>query len=262
MKRRSFLKGLIASLVVSFLGMRKVGAQGWNGYIFRHGVASGDPDDNSVILWTRVSGATSRPIRVHWEMASDPEMKEVLRHGEAWASDAHDYTVKVDARGLPSGALLYYRFTIGSNVSPVGRTRTLPHGNIDTARFAVVSCANHPYGFFNAYRDIAEQDDLDAVIHLGDYIYEYGLGQYATERAAELGRIPDPPTELALEKAHPDLHLQTGPVRIEQVNVTMFRAAQKCRPVKYGLEQLFFVEQVEQANGGFVQGGEILIAPP
>lgn len=196
MLRRSFLKGLVASLVVGLLGMRKVGAQGWNGYIFRHGVASGDPDDNSVILWTRVSGATSRPIRVHWEVASDPEMRDVVRHGEAWASDAHDYTVKVEARRLKAGRTYYYRFSVYGAVSEVGRTKTLPRGHVSRARFAVVSCSNHPYGFFHAYREIAAQDDLDAVIHLGDYIYEYGLGEYATEMAQTLGRIPEPLTEL------------------------------------------------------------------
>ena len=183
-------------MVVGFIGMRKIKAQGWGGYVFRHGVASGDPDTSSVILWTRVSGATSRPIRVRWEVASDPGMKRVLRRGETWASDAHDYTVKVEARRLRAGRTYYYRFSVYGAVSEVGRTRTLPRGRVSRARFAVVSCSNHPYGYFHAYREIAAQEDLDAVIHLGDYIYEYGLGEYATEMAAALDRIPEPATEL------------------------------------------------------------------
>ena len=196
MRRRRFLQGLLAALVVSFIGMRKPGAQGWGGYVFRHGVASGDPDTDSVILWTRVSGATSRPIRVRWEVATDPDMKRVLRRGETWASDAHDYTVKVEARRLKAGRTYYYRFSVYGAVSEVGRTKTLPRGRVSRAQFAVVSCSNHPYGYFHAYREIAAQEDLDAVIHLGDYIYEYGLGEYATEMAEVLGRIPQPATEL------------------------------------------------------------------
>jgi alkaline phosphatase D len=164
--------------------------------MFRHGVASGDPLDDRVILWTRVSGATSRPIRVNWEIASDPDMQRVVRRGEVWATDEHDYTVKVDARRLRAGRTYYYRFAVYGAVSETGRTRTLPKGRVSSARFAVVSCSNHPYGYFHAYREIAAQQDLDAVIHLGDYIYEYGLGEYATERAEALGRIPEPATEL------------------------------------------------------------------
>jgi alkaline phosphatase D len=194
--RRSFLQLFASGVLLALLGKRGRAASRSDLYAFHHGVASGDPLQDAVILWTRISNAGGEPLTLNWQVARDEAMTDIVASGVANTNADRDYTVKVDARGLPSGALLYYRFTIGSNVSPVGRTRTLPRGNIETARFAVVSCANHPYGYFNAYRDIAEQDDLDAVIHLGDYIYEYGLGQYATERAAELGRIPDPPTEL------------------------------------------------------------------
>jgi alkaline phosphatase D len=194
--RRSFLQLFASGVLLALLGARGRAASRSDLYEFRHGVASGDPLRDAVILWTRVSNASGESLTLDWKVARDEAMTDVVASGTTKTDADRDYTVKVDARGLPSGALLYYRFAIGDNVSPVGRTRTLPAGTVDTARFAVVSCSNHPYGFFNAYRDIAEHDDIDAVIHLGDYIYEYGLGQYATERAEELGRLPDPPTEL------------------------------------------------------------------
>ena len=196
MLRRSFLQLFASGVLLVLLGKRGRAASHSDLYEFRHGVASGDPLHDAVILWTRVSNAGGESLTVNWLVARDEAMTDIVASGAAKTDADRDYTVKVDARGLPSGALLYYRFAIGDKVSPVGRTRTLPRDKISTARFAVVSCSNHPYGFFNAYRDIAEHDDLDAVIHLGDYIYEYGLGQYGTERAEALGRIPDPPTEL------------------------------------------------------------------
>mgnify|MGYP001818628916 FL=1 len=196
MLRRSFVQLFASGVLLALLGTRGRAASASDLYEFRHGVASGDPLKDAVILWTRVSNASGESLKLNWQVARDEAMSDIVASGVAKTDADRDYTVKVDARGLPSDALLYYRFAIGDNVSPVGRTRTLPAGSVDAARFAVVSCSNHPYGFFNAYRDIAEHDDLDAVIHLGDYIYEYGLGEYGTERAEALGRIPDPPTEV------------------------------------------------------------------
>jgi len=123
-------------------------------------------------------------------------MKHMVREGVTTTNPERDYTVKVDADNLPAGQTLWYQFDVDGVMSKVGRTRTLPDGSVEAAKFAVVSCSNFPYGYFHAYREIANRDDLDAVIHLGDYIYEYGLGEYATERAETLGRVPDPPTEL------------------------------------------------------------------
>ena len=196
MLRRSFVQLFASGVLLALLGTRGRAASASDLYEFRHGVASGDPLKDAVILWPRVSNASGESLKLNWQVARDEALSDIVASGVAKTDADRDYTVKVDARGLPSDALLYYRFAIGDNVSPVGRTRTLPAGSVDAARFAVVSCSNHPYGFFNAYRDIAEHDDLDAVIHLGDYIYEYGLGEYGTERAEALGRIPDPPTEV------------------------------------------------------------------
>jgi alkaline phosphatase D len=196
MLRRNFISGLIASLSFGILGPRKSRAQSWSGYSFRHGVASGDPLADGMVLWTRVSGAQSGPLRVGWEIARDPGMLRVVQRGEVWTDDGRDYTVKAYIHGLKPGTVYFYRFDVYGALSPIGRTRTLPEGHVGEARFAVVSCSNFPYGFFNAYREIAARDDLDAVIHLGDYIYEFGMGEYATEFAEALGRVPDPPVEL------------------------------------------------------------------
>jgi alkaline phosphatase D len=199
MKRRSFVGSLFAGLVpaVTRPAERPSPADRLR---FAHGVASGDPGTDRIILWTRVSGAADETVAVDWEVASDPGMNRVIRDGTVKTGPHRDFTVKVDAGGLPAGETLYYRFSTsrpGERVvqSPVGRTRTLPRGPLATARFAVASCANHPYGYFHAYREISKRDDIDAVIHLGDYIYEYGLGGYATERAEALGRVPEPTHE-------------------------------------------------------------------
>src|SRR5580765_3972654 len=95
---------------------------------------------------------------------------------------------------LAPGHTYYYRFKVGRDVSPVGRTRTLPVGAVQHVRFAVASCANFPFGYFNAYARIAARDDLDAVLHVGDYYYEYAPGTYGT--GTEFGRVPLPPKEL------------------------------------------------------------------
>jgi alkaline phosphatase D len=133
---------------------------------------------------------------VHWQVASDPEMQQVLASGSTQTDASNDFTVKIDATGLPAGSALFYQFRALGSLSAVGRTRTLPSGRVDSAKFAVVSCSNYPNGFFNVYREIAERGDLDAVLHLGDYIYEYGMHGYGTRNAEALGRIPKPLNEL------------------------------------------------------------------
>lgn len=218
MLRRSFLQLLASGVLFALLGARARARP--SQYSFDHGVASGDPLADAVILWTRVSGAMGEPLRVRWQVATDAAMQSVIAAGTAETDSNRDYTTKVDAGGLPAGATLYFQFMIGEIHSPVGRTRTAPAGGVDQARFAVVSCSNYPYGYFHTYRDIAERDDVDAVIHLGDYIYEYGMGEYATERAEALGRVPDPPTELltlsdyrrryAQYRSDPDLQAMHG----------------------------------------------------
>ena len=164
--------------------------------MFRHGVASGDPTKRGIILWTRVSDVTSHSVKVQWQLAEDPEMTRIVASGHAATDASKDFTVKIDVGGLSAGATLYYQFRAMGSLSRIGRTRTLPSGQVESAKFGVVSCANYPNGFFHVYREIAERSDLDAVLHLGDYIYEYGATGYASQHAEALGRIPQPENEL------------------------------------------------------------------
>lgn len=162
---------------------------------FNHGVASGDPTQTSVVLWTRVTPEQPGPVPVRWSVARDPEFKSVLRRGVFDTGPERDYTVKVDIEGLSAGQVYYYWFSVGRTASPSGRTRTLPANGTADYRMAVVSCANWPFGYFNAYSEIAKRKDLDAVIHLGDYIYEYGVTGYGGTVGKELGRNHEPSTE-------------------------------------------------------------------
>jgi alkaline phosphatase D len=207
MLRRHFVQ-LFASGVLLALNACTRGVKSVPHYSFEHGVASGDPLEDGVIIWTRVSGASGEPVTVSWSVANNPDMHSPLRRGVAETGPDRDYTVKVDVSGLPAGAELYYAFRVEGAISPTGRTRTLPRGAVEAARFAVVSCSNYPYGYFHAYREIANRGDLDAVIHLGDYLYDYGLGEYATEYAEQLGRVPDPPHEIVTLSDYRRRHAQ------------------------------------------------------
>lgn len=161
---------------------------------FLHGVASGDPLSDRVVIWTRVTrkGATAA-IPVKWSVATDAGMNTVVLDGSAQATPDRDFTVKIDVAGLQPGRTYYYRFEVDGEASRVGRTRTLPVGDVKKARLAVVSCSNYELGYFNAYREISRISNLDAVLHLGDYIYEYGpgLGGYTTPATAA-GLVPKP----------------------------------------------------------------------
>jgi alkaline phosphatase D len=142
--------------------------------VFAHGVASGDPLQDRVILWTRVTpGRWEDEVQVRWRVASDPRMRREVCKGSFTTDIRRDFTVKVDVEDLEPGRTYYYRFESRGARSPVGRTKTLPRGRVDAARIAFASCSNFPFGYFNAYARIAERADLDLVLHLGDYIYEY-----------------------------------------------------------------------------------------
>ena len=154
---------------------------------FIHGVASGDPLKDRVILWTRITPEdTSLRLEVVWEIATDDQFTQIINTGKVQTAAAQDFTIKVDADKLKSGQTYFYRFKFGSVTSPVGRTKTLPE-TTSSVQFAVCSCANYPAGYFHVYKEMAKQE-LDAIIHLGDYIYEYGQGGYATADAEKLGR--------------------------------------------------------------------------
>ncbi|MCW5899362.1 MAG: alkaline phosphatase D family protein [Flavobacteriales bacterium] len=157
---------------------------------FFHGVASGDPEADRVIIWTRVTSPLEE-VEVLWRMALDTGMTQVVAEGLTTALATHDHTVKVDVGGLQPFTFYYYEFEALEARSVRGRTRTLPVGTgVDSLRFAVVSCSNYAAGYFNAYARITQRNDVFAVIHLGDYIYEYGSGQFGGERPL------DPPVEI------------------------------------------------------------------
>lgn len=184
-------------------------------FTFAHGIASGDPQRDRVILWTRVTPVDpTETLRVRWAVASDPGMKQIRQSGRFVTDRRRDFTVKVDAAGLKPSLTYYYQFETRGVESPVGRTRTLPVGKIDRLRLAFASCANYPHGYFNAYARIAERDDLDFVLHLGDYLYEYKLGEYADAQLKglrdvvpthEIVSLEDYRLRYALYRSDPDL---------------------------------------------------------
>lgn len=194
--RRHFVSGMALGAAALGLGLSGCGGGGGPEVRFAHGVASGDPLSDRVILWTRLSTEATGEVQVVWEVSSRPDFTSIVRSGSTATSTTRDMTVKVDVTGLLPGTSYWYRFQANGNVSASGRTRTLPTGSVAQVRLAVFSCANHPAGYFNAYADAAARTDLDATVHLGDYIYEYGAGGYATQSAATLGRAPQPATEI------------------------------------------------------------------
>jgi alkaline phosphatase D len=176
---------------------------------FRHGVASGDPLPDAVMLWTRVTVGKPGPAEVTWVVATDPPLSQVVAMGTANTSGERDYTVKVDVKGLQPAQTYYYQFRAAQKVSPIGRTRTAPVGAVSRARFGVASCSSFAQGYFHAYRALARRADLEAIIHLGDYVYESGPGQFGSDRtlepATELFTLSDYRTRHAQYKRDPDL---------------------------------------------------------
>ena len=199
--RRDFLiltaKGVGAAVISSGLmgcnssdGDRDVSVR------FNHGVASGDPTQTAIILWTRVTPEETASINVAWEIATDAAFTNIVNSGNTLTNQQRDYTVKVDAINLTPGTQYFYRFTANGTTTSTGKTKTLPEGAIASAKLAVMSCANYPAGHFNVYNLASQMDDLDAVLHLGDYIYEYPRGGYASDNAAQLNREVLPVGEL------------------------------------------------------------------
>lgn len=151
---------------------------------FYHGVASGDPLTDRVIIWTRVT-TDSVSVPVKWRVATDTAMKNLVAQGTATADTSRDYTVKVDVTGLQPNTYYYYEFEALGRLSQRGRTKTMPVGNVSSLRLALVSCSNYSFGFFNAYDAIKNRNDLDYILHVGDYIYEDG---YKTDGVDTLRR--------------------------------------------------------------------------
>lgn len=160
---------------------------------FYHGVASGDPTDHSVLLWTRITTDSVSP-EISWRVATDTLFTDIIANGTTITNIDSDYCVHVNVSGLLPYTTYYYQFTYGGFHSLTGRTRTLPVGDIDSLRFAVISCASLNAGYFNVYDIITHRNDFDAVIFLGDYIYEYETTGYAYNPAVD--RPYDPEEEI------------------------------------------------------------------
>jgi alkaline phosphatase D len=139
---------------------------------FLHGVASGDPLSSRVIIWTKINPEKEEAILINWAVSKDEGFTQVIQSGEAATSSKMDYSVKIDVQGLSPSTSYYYRFILDSIQSPVGRTKTAPSDSYENIQLAVVSCTDYSAGYYNALARIAERKDLNAVVHLGDYIYE------------------------------------------------------------------------------------------
>ncbi|MFF9119726.1 alkaline phosphatase D family protein [Streptomyces massasporeus] len=199
---------------------------------FLHGVASGDPLPDGILLWTRVTpvpeaipgSGTGPDTEVSWVVARDKAFSSVVAKGSTTATAASDHTVKADIRGLQPATDYWFRFSAGGTDSPAARTRTAPAADaaVQGLRFGVVSCANWEAGYFSPYRHLAARGDLDAWLHLGDYIYEYGTGEYGTRDkvvrphapAHEIVTLADYRIRHARYKTDPDLQAlhATAPV--------------------------------------------------
>jgi alkaline phosphatase D len=214
--RRSFVKAAAASTaglwVASHGRIRWAeAATGWSPYAedpptFPDGVASGDPLDDAVVLWTRV--AASHPAVVRWEVAADAAFPvgSVVASGRVRTDARRDHTVKVDVAGLQPATTYYYRFRAMGATSRVGRTRTAAAGATPSVAFALASCQNFTDGFYAAWRHIAARDDLDFVLHVGDYIYEGGgEGVRAHEPPREVLTLDDYRARYASYRSDPDL---------------------------------------------------------
>ncbi len=193
--RRRFLT--VSATMLGALSVRGLPIHAAAAAHFTHGVASGDPLQDRVILWTRVLPGSGRAetVNVQWQVASDQGFDTLIATGGTQTGPDRDFTVKIDAAGLEAGHSYFYRFIVDGVTSPVGRTRTLPAAGVAQARLAVVSCSNYPQGYFNVYREIAGRD-CDAVLHLGDYIYEYAEGGYADAEMLDKGRNVQPEHEI------------------------------------------------------------------
>ncbi|WP_223206168.1 alkaline phosphatase D family protein [Streptomyces xanthii] len=221
--RRTVVKAAAAGAVLAAPLAAATSAHAAEAPAFLHGVASGDPLPDGILLWTRVTpsaeatpGSGKGPdVQVSWEIAEDKAFRTVVGRGTATASAATDHTVKADVRGLRPASTYHYRFSADGVHSPTGRTRTAPATDAAAPglRFGVVSCANWEAGYYSAYRHLAARTDLDAVFHLGDYIYEYKTGEYPAadytvrphQPAHEIVSLADYRLRHATTKTDPDV---------------------------------------------------------
>jgi alkaline phosphatase D len=202
LSRRAILKSIPAgaAATIAVAGTSSIAnAQEATKVSYNHGVASGDPLQDRVIIWTRVTPGMNNHngiIHINWEVATDKGFSNVVSKGHIHTGQGSDYTAKADATGLEPGQDYFYRFKVRDQISPIGETRTLNEKGMKQVRLAVVSCSNYPFGYFNAYKALCDNGQFDAVLHLGDYIYDYQIGEYQSPNAEKMGRLVDPPHEI------------------------------------------------------------------
>jgi len=194
--RRDALTLLSATALASCAGDEKsILKEAAENPVFAHGVASGDPDNNSLVLWTGIT-TTKDVATVTWQISKTKDFAVLAGSGQLTTSAKRDYTVKVIAKGLETGQSYYYQFETDSISSPIGRTKTLPGGSPKSLGIALVSCSHYTFGFFNAYDAIAKDEAIDFVLHTGDYIYEYGANGWGHETGEIIGRFHAPAHEI------------------------------------------------------------------
>jgi alkaline phosphatase D len=211
---------------------------------FTHNVASGEPGHDRVMLWTRFVPAGGGDAQLEYQLSDSPEFGRIMARGAATARAERDHCTSAVADGLQPGQWYFYRFRAADgSVSPIGRTRTLPDGPLAAFTIATFSCANLPFGWFNAYAHAAERRDIDLVLHVGDYLYEYQRGRYPSAGQALAGRLFEPAEEM-----------------IELADYRLRYASYRTDPDLQRLHQLFPMVMMwddhESANNSFRDGAE------
>ncbi|MEW4453916.1 alkaline phosphatase D family protein [Bremerella sp. JC817] len=220
--RRQFVLGAGSLTLLPWLGQCVQGALKTNASFasdpFTSGVSSGDPSPDGFVLWTRLApdpinggGMPDDAFQVTWELAEDEGFRKIVQSGKTLATPQLGHSVHIEVAGLPADRWFYYRFQCGDAVSPTGRARTTPAFNVmaDKLRFAFASCQHFEHGYFTAYEHMA-QEDLDLVLHLGDYIYEYGENKKAVRQhtGSEIKSLTDYRNRYALYRS--DEHLRAA----------------------------------------------------
>ena len=208
MKRRQALK--ISSIGALGLSTSISSSCSQNTYFFNHGVASGDPLEGRVILWTRVTPQKPGPLETILEISENENFSKIVFSKKLQTSSLSDYTIKYDflaKKYCDSDKWFFYRFRAGNAISEIGKSKTFSESTA-TAKIGIFSCSNYPAGYFNAYQAAADKNDLDLWLHLGDYLYEYPMGGYATDNAEKLGRVPRPLHEMITLSDYRQRHAQ------------------------------------------------------
>ena len=222
MKRRQAIK--ITSVGAIGLSASISSSCSKNTYSFNHGVASGDPLEDRVILWTRVTPQQAGPVEAILEISEDENFSKITYSKKLRTSSLSDYTIKYDflaKQYCDSDKGFFYRFRAGSSISEIGKSKTFSKNTV-SAKIGVFSCSNFPAGYFNAYQAAAEKNDLDLWLHLGDYLYEYPMGGYATENAEKLGRAPIPTHEMITLSDYRQRHAQ---YKLDQGSIALHKHA-------------------------------------